>query len=400
MNYSEPIYSVSELTEQIKILLEDSFPSLWIEGEISNYKKHYSGHLYFTLKDAESQISCVMWKSRAQSLAFQIEDGMKIQIFGNIRLYAKSGRYQVDALIIQQAGLGNLQLKLEELKKNLFEEGLFDEEFKKLLPKIPQNIGVITSPTGAAIKDIISVLQRRFPVIEITVIGVKVQGEGAAKEIVSALKQMNSIDGIDLIIAGRGGGSLEDLWAFNEEEVARAIFASEIPIISAVGHEIDFTIADFVADLRAPTPSVAAELAVPNAVEIAVTIRNYENILQNRFYELISGLKDRIDSLVNSYAFRRPEDIIHNNYQKIDNLINNINFYYINYTKQYREHINHLLKQLSALKPQHVLKRGYAMIYKDDKLVKSVKQVEIDDSVVVQLNDGSLNSLIIKKNYE
>jgi len=400
MNITESIYSVNELTQQIKLLLEDSFPVLWVEGEISNYKQHYSGHFYFTLKDEESQIACVMWKSRAQSLHFQIEDGLKVQIFGNLRVYAKSGRYQIDALMLQQAGVGDLQLRFEELKKKLLEEGFFNDEYKKPLPKFPKSIGVITSPTGAAVQDIINVLHRRFPIVNITVFGVKVQGEGAAGEIASAIRKMNATGGYDLLIVGRGGGSLEDLWAFNEEEVAKAIFESEIPIISAVGHEIDFTIADFVADMRAPTPSAAAELAVPNSEELLEEINDSVKILNNLFYDYIDKLRDKIENLLNSYAYRRPEDLIHNYFIKLDDLVGKFNFLYSNNIKTHKNRINHLCNQLSMLRPENVLQRGFALIYKDNNLIKSVSQVEVNDPIAVQLIDGSLNSIVRNKNYD
>ncbi len=400
MDSSQPIYSVGEITRQIKIILEEGFPSLWVEGEISNYKKHYSGHYYFTLKDSESQISCVMWRSRTHSVPFQIEDGMKVQIFGNLRLYEKSGRYQIDSILIQQAGIGDLQMKLEALKQKLFDEGLFDDEYKKLIPKIPHCIGVITSPTGAAIKDIISVLHRRFPAVEIFVYGVKVQGDGAKTEIVNAIEELNSIEGIDVIIIGRGGGSLEDLWAFNEEDVARAIFASNIPVISAVGHEIDFTISDMVADLRAPTPSVAAEIAVPNADEIRQSINGYKKYLQSVISEDIVNFKEKISSLLNNYYFKKPEDTILQYFQKIADLTGNLNLFHHNNLMKKKDKVLHLNNRLVTLDPKNVLRRGYAMIYKNEKSINSVNQMEVNDSVLIKMKDGSLESIIKKLNYE
>ena len=265
---TDQVYTVSSLTRHIKELLETAFPPLWVIGEISNFKPHYSGHLYFTLKDSDSQISCVMWRSRAETTSVTLLDGLKVRIFGNIRVYERGGRYQLDAYKIEEAGVGDLQARFEELKKMLFEEGLFDEKFKKPIPPYPTRVGVITSTTGAAVRDILSVFRRRSPSIEIILRGVKVQGNGAAEEIARAIRLLNSYGNIDLLIVGRGGGSLEDLWAFNEEIVARAIFDSKIPVISAVGHEIDFTIADMVSDYRAPTPSAAAELGAPADSEI------------------------------------------------------------------------------------------------------------------------------------
>ncbi|MFQ5772424.1 MAG: exodeoxyribonuclease VII large subunit, partial [bacterium] len=264
----EKHYSVSELTRQIKFLLESSFPEIWVQGEISNFTHHSSGHMYFSLKDENAQISCVMWRSRNQHLFFTPQDGMKVILDARITVYEKRGAYQLDVLQMQPAGVGELQLAFEQLKNRLREEGLFSEEFKKPIPLYPERIGIVTSPTGAAVQDLISVLQRRFPGIEIIINAARVQGEGAATEIARAIDDFNDYGKVDVLIVGRGGGSLEDLWAFNEEVVARAVFRSKIPIISAVGHEVDFTICDFVADLRAPTPSAAAELAVRHRDEL------------------------------------------------------------------------------------------------------------------------------------
>jgi len=260
----EKIYTVSELTREIKQVLETGFPCLWVEGEISNFKRHSSGHLYFTLKDENSQIRCAMWRYRANDLIFRPEDGMKVLVQGNLQVYEPGGYYQIIVQQVQPAGVGELQLAFEQLKKKLYAEGLFDEAHKKPIPIFPERIGVITSPTGAAIRDIISVITRRFPIAQIILAPVRVQGPGAKEEIVQAIQDFNEFGEVDVLIVGRGGGSLEDLWAFNEEVVARAIFTSKIPIISAVGHEIDFSISDFVADRRAPTPSAAAEMAVPD----------------------------------------------------------------------------------------------------------------------------------------
>ncbi len=249
------IYTVSSLTHEIKMLLETSFPRLWVEGEISNYKAHSSGHIYFTLKDENAQIRCAMWRFKAGELLFRLEDGLKVIVEADIQVYEKSGNYQLIVQQLQPAGIGALQLAFEQLKQRLRAEGLFDEAHKKPLPTFPERVGVITSPTGAAIRDIISVVHRRFPAVQLILYPVRVQGEGAAEEIVHAIKDFNEFKEVDVLIVGRGGGSLEDLWAFNEEKVARAIYASRIPVVSAVGHEVDFSISDFVADRRAATPT-------------------------------------------------------------------------------------------------------------------------------------------------
>ena len=397
MDDFKTVYSVSELTHQIKILIEENFPSLWVQGEISNYKKHYSGHFYFTLKDSNSQISCVMWKSRTNSVPFVLEDGMQIHIFGNIRLYEKSGRYQLDAILIQQAGIGELQLEFEKLKRQLYEEGLFDDQHKKLLPKIPSKIGVITSPTGAAIKDIISVIKRRYPVCEIIISGVKVQGEGTSNEICKAIIQMNEFSDIDLIILGRGGGSLEDLWAFNEENVARAIYASKIPIISAVGHDIDYTISDFVSDLRAPTPSAAAELAVPDKNELKPKIQDLHNYIKTILNAFIINSKNDIYNLLKSYSFKKPEDMLRQYFQRLDDLVHKLLYLYSNNLKVLKTNIINFDSRLSSLHPYHVLKRGYAIIQKENQIIKSIKNVEIDDDINVKLYDGNLISKVSEK---
>src|SRR5450830_1303089 len=256
------ILSVTEITHRIKGVLEMGFSEVWVQGEISNCKNHSSGHLYFTLKDGSASLSAVMWRSRVAQLLFRPNDGMKVIVWGNITVYEPRGNYQIDCLQIQPVGIGELQLAFDRLKQKLSAEGLFDEAHKKPLPEYPEKIGIVTSPTGAAIQDMLNILARRFPALEVIVAPVKVQGIGAAEEIAEAIQDLNSLSDIDVIIVGRGGGSLEDLWAFNEEVVARAIYSSRIPIVSAVGHEIDFSISDFVADLRAPTPSAAAELVV------------------------------------------------------------------------------------------------------------------------------------------
>jgi len=400
MDNSKVVFSVSDLTYQIKILLEENFPTLWVKGEVSNYKKHYSGHYYFTLKDQTSQISCVMWKSRTHSIPFELEDGMQVHIFGNLRLYEKSGRYQLDSILIQQAGIGELQIKFEELKKQLNEEGLFDESYKKLLPELPEKISIITSPTGAAIKDILSVIRRRYPVCELVVRGVKVQGEGAADEIVDAIEQINKIEDIDLIILGRGGGSLEDLWAFNEEIVARAIFDSRIPIISAVGHDIDYTISDFVADLRAPTPSAAAELAVPDINELKSRIIDNFQYIKSNIENYLENLKNNIKYFINSYAFRKPVDIVKQHSQRIDDLIPRLISIYENQIFTNKNKVDNLVSRLDTLHPRHVLKRGYAVVQKNQEIVKSIDNVEISDQLDIRLIDGEIKSTVREKKHD
>jgi exodeoxyribonuclease VII large subunit len=394
------ILSVSALTRKIKLLLEESFPAVWVEGEISNYRPHYSGHFYFTLKDTGAQISCVMWRSRASILPFDIHDGMQVRIFGNLRLYEKSGRYQIDILSLQPGGLGELQVLFEALKQKLHDEGLFDPQYKKEIPRFPTRIGIITSPTGAAIKDVISIFTRRSPSVELIIYGVRVQGEGAAEEISQAIKGMNEYGNVDTIIVGRGGGSLEDLWPFNEEVVARAIFASKIPIISAVGHEIDFTIADFVADLRAPTPSAAAELAAPDESDLRSQLLSTMKSLNSNIIEKVKSYRSDIRNIARSYAFRRPEDIIQQNSIRIDELTHRVFIAANNNMIAVQEMIRRLQGQLDNLNPDSVLSRGYSMMFKDDELITSVENLEINDLVSIKLKDGHVESSIIGKFHD
>ena len=388
------IYSVSEITRQIKILLEENFPPIWIEGEVSNYKAHYSGHFYFTLKDSQAQISAVMWRSRAAQMQFELEDGMKVQAFGNLRLYEKSGRYQIDIIRLQEAGIGKLQQDFEALKKRLNEEGLFNAEYKKPLPAFPASIGIITSGTGAAIKDILNILKRRSPQTELIVKPAKVQGPGAAEEVASAIELFNNYKKVDLVIVGRGGGSLEDLWAFNEEILARAIFKSKIPIISAVGHEIDYTITDFVADKRAATPSEAAELAVPDFLELQGQIQYFRERISGLLQNKLSSLKSQLDLVQNSYAFKRFSDVISQYALQIDDL--NAKLYQSIKLKlsQKTEKLLHLEQRLDNLNPRQVLKRGYSITYKDGLVVKKVEDLSQMDIIETEFSNGKVNSTV------
>lgn len=388
------IYTVSEISRLIRNILEDSFPVLWIEGEVSNYRPHYSGHLYFTLKDPDAQISCVMWRTRAASLAMDLEDGQNVRIFGNIRVYEKGGRYQIDVLRIEPAGLGQLQIRFEQLKQKLNEEGLFDPDHKKPLPRFPASIGIITSPTGAAIQDILSVLSRRSPSTRLVVSGVKVQGDGAAQEIAAALKSMDLSKEADVIIVGRGGGSLEDLWPFNEEIVARAIFACDTPVISAVGHEIDFTISDFVADIRAATPSAAAEIVVPGDDELRQMLSSLRQNLNRILFEHISRRRTQLENYKRTHAFRQPENIIRQLAQRVDELSYRLNLISRNRIDRYHMQLEKIRNQINALNPENVLKRGFSMTILDDHLVTSVAQVNAGDDIVIRLQDGHINSKV------
>jgi exodeoxyribonuclease VII large subunit len=314
------IWKVSELTERISELLERAFPDVWIEGEVSNFRPAQSGHLYFTLKDAGAQIRCVCFRDQARSLKFRPEDGLQVTIRGSLGVYEVRGEYQIYVSYIEPVGAGALQLAFEQLKKKLEAEGLFDEERKKPLPVLPRCIGVITSPTGAAIRDILRVLKRRFANVHVRLFPVKVQGEGAAKEIAAALGYFNRAKFADVIILARGGGSLEDLWAFNEEVVARAIAASEIPVITGVGHETDFTIADFVSDVRAPTPSAAAEVVVRSRQEFERHISEYQRRLVQQVRYLLSERRHRVRDLEAHRSFRQLDLLMRRRRQQVDDL--------------------------------------------------------------------------------
>lgn len=390
----QKIYTVSALTRQVKEILEMSLPRLWIEGEISNLKFHSSGHIYFTLKDENAQINCAMWRSRSHQLLFRPQDGMKILVEGEIQVYEKGGNYQLIIFQMQPAGVGELQLAFEELKKKLHAEGLFDEQHKKPLPAYPERIGIVTSPTGAAIRDIISVSARRFPGVQLILYPVRVQGEGSAKEIAGAIKDMNKYGDLDILIVGRGGGSLEDLWTFNEEVVARAIFESKIPIVSAVGHEVDYSIADFVADQRAPTPSAAAEMVVKDRLELTGAVNYYQERLRNALEKVIKEYRERVNFYRSSYAFRKPEDFIFQEMQRVDDLQKLISMSVNHLIKMRSENAERLKKHLNALNPIAVLNRGYSICYKGDQVVRDVDQIKIEDMVNVRLARGEFSSRV------
>lgn len=319
------VLSVTELTRRIKGLLEDKFPSTWVEGEISNFTMASSGHAYFTLKDANAQLSVVMFRNVAAKLTFKPGDGLQVIAYGEVSVYEKRGQYQLIVTQLLPKGLGALQLAFEELKRRLAAEGLFDPDRKKPIPALPQRIGLVTSPTGAAIRDFLNIIGRRFPNVHIIINPVRVQGAGAADEIAAAIDEFNALHAagrltLDVLIVTRGGGSLEDLWAFNEEVVARALARSRIPTISAVGHEIDFTIADFVADLRAPTPSAAAELVVKAKDELAGLLEQYRKRLGKDLRLRVAEIRQRFGELAASYVFRQPAELIRQYQQQVDDL--------------------------------------------------------------------------------
>lgn len=392
----EKIYTVTEITREIKSILEENFPALWVEGEISNYLLHSSGHRYFTLKDESAQIRCTLWRFRGDELQFEPADGMKVIVWGSITVYERNGQYQLDVIELIPAGLGKLEIAFRRLKEKLFKEGLFDEEHKKPIPEFPEAIGVVTSPTGAAIRDIIRIIRSRFPSVKIIVNPVRVQGEGAAEEIAQAIKEFNEYKKIDVMLVGRGGGSVEDLWAFNEEAVARAIYESEIPIISAVGHQIDFVISDFVADSRAPTPSAAAQMVVEERDELLEQIKANIRKLSLYLSSLLDHSKQRLEAPKESYGFRRPFDIITQRSQKVDELGQQLVDRIKNYFEIKSNAISLLKEKLKTLSPLSVLKRGYSIARKLPELtvIKDAGILKKEDRIEVKVFKGKIESKV------
>lgn len=387
---SPTVYSVTELNNYVKRILEmdENLKNVFVTGEISNFKNHYSGHMYMTIKDEGGAIKAVMFSSYASRLKFVPENGMKVIIFGSVSLYNKDGSYQLYITDMQPDGLGALNLAYEQLKETLQNEGLFNLEFKKPIPKFPKKIGVMTAPDGAAVRDIFSVLKRRYPVAEIVFSPVAVQGASAAPEIAKAINLFNEQKAADVLIVGRGGGSLEDLWAFNEEVVARAIFQSEIPVISAVGHETDFTIADFVADLRAPTPSAAAELAVPDIFELKSDLLGLKQHLSVLMRNMIVAEKEKVENFQKQITILSPSNKIKNSRQELSNLYEKaVNSMTLKMNEE-KSKISLLSSKLNALSPLNVLSRGYSITYNNDSPIKSVNDVKTGDNIKVRVTDG------------
>jgi exodeoxyribonuclease VII large subunit len=390
------IYTVSQITREIRTVLQEGFRSIWIQGEISNLKKHSSGHFYFSLKDSEAQISCVMWRGRNQSLLFQPQDGLRVNAFGDITVYERQGKYQLDVIQLQPAGLGRLQLAFEALKTRLADEGLFKIDHKKPFPPYPQCIGIITSPTGAAIQDIRSGIERRFPSVKLILCPVHVQGDKAAEEIVHAIELCNEYGLIDVIIIARGGGSIEDLWAFNEEKVARAIYRSNIPVISAVGHEIDFSISDFVADVRAATPSAAAEIVVKDRLELQHSITHSKDRLIHALEVLIGSYREKVVFIKKHYGFRWPKDRIREQRYRLDEVSKDLLSQMIHCFNDKRSDILRYQGKLQSLDPMAVLNRGYSITtrYPENNVIFRSSQVQADNTVRIQFAQGSVKGII------
>ena len=386
--------TVKQLNLFVKSLIEGEtrLNDIYVTGEISNFKNHYaSGHLYFTLKDNDASIRCVMFKGYASRLKFMVSDGLKVIIRGRVSIYEKDGQYQFYAEEMYPDGLGDISLQFEQIKERLTKEGLFDIQNKRDLPKFPKSIAVITSETGAAIRDILNILMRRYPLVEIVICPVSVQGENAVPEMLDALERVYSLSSCDLIIIGRGGGSIEDLWAFNSEALARKIFESPIPVISAVGHETDFTICDFVADLRAPTPSAAAELAVPDITDIAKSIIAFNRNLKSALQDKLNYLKLRFAAIENSPYLKAPQRaLIYSKRQDIDVLTDALITRYNNVINRYSSRLKQNIASLDALSPLKVLSRGYSVAEVNGKVIKSINEANIGDTLTLKLSDGSL----------
>jgi len=396
MNGNKKIYTVSEITQIIKEIITQ-LGSIWIEGEISNFKRASSGHCYFTLKDESSQIQCALFSGEARKIRIKPKDGQKVILYGDLGVYETRGQHQIIVRYMENLGTGQLQLEFEKLKNRLSQEGLFDKVHKKEIPIFPEKIAVVTSPTGAAIRDIIDVISRRYPYVDITVFPVLVQGEKAAEQIANAIKIANQFEEFDIMIISRGGGSMEDLWAFNEEIVVRSIFASEIPVISAVGHEIDFTLSDFVADLRAPTPSAAAEIAVPDKAEIKIRFDQYSRRLSSLMNDKIERERKRLENIQKSLQIERRLDEIRQFQQITDQLTEQLRKSMVYAIENKKQQFKLFVEKLNQLSPLSTLSRGYSICYdKEQNIIKSLSQVQTGDEINVRLADGEIVCKVLR----
>ena len=393
---SKKIYSVSELTRGISLLLEGSFKNIWVEGEVSNFVLHTSGHCYFSLKDQDSVILCVIFKYAAAKLKFRIENGMSIICSGKIGVYGKRGQYQLYIDKAEPKGIGALQIAFTQLKEKLYKEGLFDEAHKRPIPEFPKAIGIVTSPTGAAIRDILNIINRRFEGAHIILFPARVQGEGASEEIICGIEAFNEAGNVDVIIVTRGGGSLEDLWAFNEEPLARSIYNSGIPVISAVGHEIDYTIADFVSDLRAPTPSAAAELVVRKKEDIISDIEDFVSRLKQALGNRINIAQRQLEGIMNRYAFKQPLFLIEQYQQLVDEKVKSLSQGLDFFLLSKQQSLGAMQGKLSALSPVAILERGYSitMTMPDSRIIKDNAKVKSGTQIKTRLAKGELISRV------
>ena len=438
------IFTVQQLNREVKELLQQNFPLIWVEGEISNIARPASGHIYFSLKDEYAQVRCAMFRNANRKLPFQPEDGMHVLVRARVGIYEPRGDYQLNIEHMEEAGIGILQRKFDELKQKLSREGLFDQDNKKALPAYPNSLGIITSATGAALRDILSVLKRRFPLVQIRVYAVQVQGEQSAKAIIKAIQAINQEKECEVIILARGGGSIEDLWSFNEESVARAIYTSNLPIVTGIGHEVDFTIADFVADMRAATPSAAAELVVPHQHELIETLEQYNNALIYMIQDKIGIFYQSVDWFTQRLEYLHPEQIIARNKDKLTELkrrafsalqlkisyqhsnldkllvrfenqspksllqaanINLTNLRQIlirvvhNQIEQKSQQLATLSRTLNAISPLGTLNRGYAIVTKalNKQVLRNADDVDSGEKILIKLAQGSLSAHVDEK---
>ena len=410
--------TVGALTRYLKYQFDSdkNLQTVFLKGEISNFKSHTSGHLYFSLKDETSKINAIMFGANAKKLLFKPVEGSKVLVVGRVSVYEATGNYQIYIDEMLEDGVGNLYLAFEKLKEKLSKEGLFDQKYKKELPKYPNRIGIVTASTGAAIRDILTTIKRRYPICETILFPSLVQGENAKEDIVKNIKRAQEFD-LDVLIVGRGGGSIEDLWPFNEEIVARAIFDCQIPVISAVGHEIDFTIADFVADQRAATPTAAAELAVPNIVDVLNKLNQYKIRINENINKKVNYYDLYLDSIKNSFVIKNPlliydtkaqkldlilESIEKNMNYKIEKLETNLNKFktnnlLLNPIKMFDKQtisLKNIIEKLELLNPLNVLGRGYSLVYQNDNLIKDIKKIKVNDKINIKLQNGIINASV------
>lgn len=392
--------SVKQLNLFVKSLIEGDvrLNNIAVTGEISNFKNHYqSGHFYFTLKDSDAQIRCVMFRAYACRVPFAVKDGLKVVLRGKVSLYEKDGQYQFYAEEMHEQGLGDISLQFQQIKEKLEKEGLFSEENKRPIPAFPSRIAVITSDTGAALQDILNITSRRYPLCEIMICPVAVQGENAVPTMLDALERVYSLGNCDTIIIGRGGGSIEDLWAFNSEVLARKIYESPIPVISAVGHETDFTICDFVADLRAPTPSAAAELAVPDSSELLAKIEKRKALLKNQLLLRYNFSKSKYDALIAKSVLSKPTEVYEKRFEELDRLNERAISAFRSIVNEQKMRFSNCVSSLDALSPLKVLSRGYAIAEKDGVSIKSVNELKGGDDFSLVLNDGKIKCTVKEK---
>ena len=417
---NEKYLTVSAITRYLKAKLDvdENLQTVFLKGEISNFKAHTSGHFYFSLKDEGSKINAIMFRSNASKVLFKPLDGMKVLVSGRISIYEAMGSYQIYVDEMLEDGVGNLYIAFEQLKKKLQAEGLFEASHKRKIPSVPKRVGIVTASTGAAIRDIMTTIKRRFPICETILFPTLVQGENAKDDIVRNIERAQDYD-LDVLIVGRGGGSIEDLWPFNEEVVARAIYNSKVPVISAVGHEVDFTIADFVADLRAPTPTAAAELAVPNMADLQKHIAQFKVRLNEAIYKKVNYLKLYLESVKNSFVLKNPQIMFENKKQSLSLINDKLNELMVGKVQGFKNELDKIKKsyvltnpyllykdevltvkniidKLNLLNPLNVLSRGYSITYLNDQALKSVLKVKEDDMISIRLSDGNLKAKVLE----